>query len=582
MENLFEIQYQKKFPFVKVSKQNLFSIFFIALLTGIGAFIYETLLDYVMVGMLYDRGFLIGPFLPIYFFVILFGLLYIKTPKRNVKNFFLSALVIGGGITLLEFIVGNIFELLFKVQLWTYDGFMPLSYKYISLTVFLVWGILGAAFLFFIIPLLRKLSLKIPEKAHLPIFMTFLLIFLVDFTTTLVLIGLNHWTYKELYQVAASTELTLFMLGFAAGLAVAIILGRFMYKSFFKYRKIGVAIFAFSLVPLVFSCVDQIQRVNTPFLIFMAKMGFIIAAFYIYFILALPFVFLIRFIIYRSTKKEIYHSKKARSVALYLSMICSFSMLGYGGYALKNPSITHLNVGSNDHLPFKIVAVSDVHYGTTGAKVDLDKMAKRLNALEPDLIFLLGDIIDNHIENINQEKFITAMNALEATYGVYAIPGNHEYNYNTHTEIMDLYDKTNVHLLIDDVAVIDNRLLVVGRDDFTWTSRASLSSLTRYYKDLPIIVLDHQPQDYKEAEEVGAVLQLSGHTHNGQLFPANWIVNLFYHFVYHSSHSNGRYTHDNFTLYVTRGYGAWGFPLRTTGRSEILDIRLFASEKGEK
>lgn len=154
-------------------------------------------------------------------------------------------------------------------------------------------------------------------------------------------------------------------------------------------------------------------------------------------------------------------------------------------------------------------------------------MAKRLNALEPDLIFLLGDIIDNHIENINQEKFITAMNALEATYGAYAIPGNHEYNYNTHTEIMDLYDKTNVHLLVDDVAVIDNRLLVVGRDDFTWSSRASLSSLTEHYNDLPIIVLDHQPQDYKEAEEVGAVLQLSGHTHNGQLFPANWIVNLF-------------------------------------------------------
>lgn len=62
MENLFEIQYQKKFPFVKVSKQNLFSIFFIALLTGVVAFLYETLLDYILKGVLCDRGFLIGPF----------------------------------------------------------------------------------------------------------------------------------------------------------------------------------------------------------------------------------------------------------------------------------------------------------------------------------------------------------------------------------------------------------------------------------------------------------------------------------------------------------------------------------------
>lgn len=62
MENLFEIQYQKKFPFVKVSKQNLFSIFFIALLTGVVAFLYETLLDYILKGVLCDRGFLIGLF----------------------------------------------------------------------------------------------------------------------------------------------------------------------------------------------------------------------------------------------------------------------------------------------------------------------------------------------------------------------------------------------------------------------------------------------------------------------------------------------------------------------------------------
>ena len=138
--NCFNIEYTRKFPFVKVSKNDLFAIFFVAVCVGFFAFIYETLVDYVAVGYLFDRGFLIGPFIPIYFFCVLFGLMFIKTPKASIKNFFIYMLIIGAGISLVEFIVGNVCELLFHQVLWTYDGFMPLSYKYVSLSVAFVWG----------------------------------------------------------------------------------------------------------------------------------------------------------------------------------------------------------------------------------------------------------------------------------------------------------------------------------------------------------------------------------------------------------------------------------------------------------
>ena len=160
--NCFNLSYSKKFPFVKISKDNLFSIFFLAVSLGVLAWFYETLVDYIGMGWLFDRGFLIGPFIPVYFFVTFVGLCFIKTPKASVKNFFLSILIVGAGISAVEFIVGYACEFLIGEVLWTYDGFMPLSYKYVSLTVALIWGVLGTIIAMFIVPIVKK----IPEKIN--------------------------------------------------------------------------------------------------------------------------------------------------------------------------------------------------------------------------------------------------------------------------------------------------------------------------------------------------------------------------------------------------------------------------------
>ena len=198
--NIFDLKYKKRFPFIVISKKNLFAIFFISMLVGIFGFISETIIELIETGYICDRGFLVGPFIPIYFFSVLLGLLFIKTPKRTIKNFILSTLIIGTSISLIEFVVGNICELIFKVQLWTYDYTMPLSYKYVSLSVGVIWGIIGSFFVMFILPLLKKIADKIDEKYYFKIFYLFLVCFLSDFIISIILV-IKNGEYQELYKI---------------------------------------------------------------------------------------------------------------------------------------------------------------------------------------------------------------------------------------------------------------------------------------------------------------------------------------------------------------------------------------------
>lgn len=569
--NCFELQYTKKFPFIKISKKNLFAIFFIAVMVGVLAFFMETILDYIAMGYLYDRGFLIGPFIPVYFFCVLFGLLYIKTPKASLKNFFLYTFIIGGGISLVEFIVGNVCELLFKEVLWTYDGFMPLSYKYVSLTVGLIWGVLGTLLVMFIIPIIKYQVDNIPEKFYAPFVITFFVLFLSDVIATLFITKNNGWQYKELYQIKASTELTVFMIGILLYILLVIYFARFLYRSFEHYHKAILTIYIISILIPIFSLIDYFNRFNSPFLSFLSSLGFVILALYLYLVLSMMVIFPIKWLIYKVSKKEIFKSIRSRSYGLVLSLISTLIITLIGVVSVKVPKTTHLTVGTGEKT-LNIVALSDIHYASTGSILHLEKMVQEINDLNPDIVFLVGDIIDNEIEKLDKDYFIDNINKIESKLGVFAVPGNHEYEYNGYYEVINFFKETNIDLLVDDYVIINNEIVVLGRLDYIYDDRARINEILDLDLSLPLIVLDHQPYEYEEAKDAGAILQLSGHTHNGQLFPANWIVQLYSSFVYHCDKVNGLYQENDFSLYVTKGYGTWGFPLRTTGRSEILQI----------
>lgn len=250
-------------------------------------------------------------------------------------------------------------------------------------------------------------------------------------------------------------------------------------------------------------------------------------------------------------------------------------ILGYLNAA--NPVIKKLNVKINKKAgvlkSLNIVMASDIHLGTIVNRKRLRKIVNMINSLEPELILLPGDVVDEDIGSVVKQNCGEDLRALRAKYGVYAITGNHEYiggvepsvKYLTEHGLIELRDKT--------IKIADS-FYITGREDraskgFAGILRKPLNLLLEGVdKDLPVILMDHQPVKLEEAEKNGIDLQLSGHTHHGQLWPFNFITKKIYEV------SMGYKQKGSTHYYVSCGVGTWGPPVRTGNRPEIVQLKL--------
>lgn len=221
----------------------------------------------------------------------------------------------------------------------------------------------------------------------------------------------------------------------------------------------------------------------------------------------------------------------------------------------------------------RIVAVSDIHLGTIVGRQRFCKIVNKINSLSPDLILLVGDVVDEDLAPVIRENLGDALRHLRSKFGVYAITGNHEYFGGVEAAVQYLMEH-GVTVLRDSVVKVNNTLYLVGREDRSSSriigrQRKELAELTaQTNKQLPVILLDHQPFKLNEAAENGFDLQLSGHTHHGQLWPLNYITQKVY------EKSWGYLKKGNTHIYVSCGVGTWGPPVRLGNRPEILNIRL--------
>jgi predicted MPP superfamily phosphohydrolase len=220
-----------------------------------------------------------------------------------------------------------------------------------------------------------------------------------------------------------------------------------------------------------------------------------------------------------------------------------------------------------------IVAFSDVHLGTTIEKRHLSIIVNKVNALSPDIILIPGDIIDEDIAPVINNNVGDILTQLKAKYGVFAVTGNHEYIGGVMASKKYLAEH-GVALLNDTALLINDAFYVVGREDltikqFTNGKRKELSEIMQDVDQTkPIILMDHQPFKLEIAEQNGVDLQLSGHTHHGQLWPFNYITNMVYELGW--GYKKKGDTH----YYVSSGVGGWGPPIRTVNRPEIVSIKL--------
>jgi predicted MPP superfamily phosphohydrolase len=215
-----------------------------------------------------------------------------------------------------------------------------------------------------------------------------------------------------------------------------------------------------------------------------------------------------------------------------------------------------------------IVAASDIHLSSIIGRSRIESIVRKINLLSPDIVLLPGDIVDGDLNPVIDQNSGEALRKIKAPLGVYAITGNHEYIGGVE-KACKYISEHGVRMLRDSSVFVDESFYIVGRDDLSSRKRRPLTELmegvdTRY----PVILMDHQPFHLEEAIKNGVDLQLSGHTHYGQLWPFNYITKAVYELAY-GYRRNGM-TH----FYVSSGVGTWGPPLRVVADPEIVRLRI--------
>lgn len=229
------------------------------------------------------------------------------------------------------------------------------------------------------------------------------------------------------------------------------------------------------------------------------------------------------------------------------------------------------NAGSLKSI--NIAVASDLHLGTINSYEFMYNISEKINNLNPDIILLAGDIIDEDLGPVIKYDVGEHLQRLKAKYGVFAVTGNHEYIGGAEPAV-DYLHNHKVNVIRDNVLKIDNAFYLVGREDrarkqFSGKQRKELTEIMNNIdKSLPIIMMDHQPFNLEQASQNGVDLQLSGHTHNGQLWPFNYIVQKVYELAW------GYKIIGSTHYYVSCGVGGWGPPVRTGSRPEIINIKL--------
>lgn len=243
-------------------------------------------------------------------------------------------------------------------------------------------------------------------------------------------------------------------------------------------------------------------------------------------------------------------------------------LIGLSIYNAYTPKVVHYSVHLNKPLaqPLRIGMVSDLHLGILFGAKQLDQLATIMQQQKVDIILMPGDIMDDNVEAYLAQNMQPYLAKLRAPLGVYATLGNHDFFGHDQTIYQEL-TKVGIKVLRDQSLNINNQFILVGRNDDLVRQRPSTAQLLQHIDTrLPIILLDHRPTEILTHSQLPIDIQLSGHTHKGQIFPANLITKLMYVLDYGYQQINHRH------FFVSSGYGFWGIPMRLGSQSEVLII----------
>ena len=251
--------------------------------------------------------------------------------------------------------------------------------------------------------------------------------------------------------------------------------------------------------------------------------------------------------------------------ATLLTMAVVFTMAIWGGFS--EPKIKHIAVKIPGAPKMKLALLADTHLGM-GVSLDrFDRVMHRIEAERPDGILVLGDIFEY---GPHRSAYAARIKQAKTPLGTYGVLGNHEY-YTGYGDSKAFFEQAGITLLENTAVTLSNGVQVAGLKDIKTTgvtAKQVAKLLDGLHKHKPIILLSHTPLLEDVAAEHGANLMLSGHTHNGQLWPFTYLVKLVFPHVY------GLYEINKMKLYVTSGIFYWGMPLRFLAPAEIAFIEV--------
>jgi len=272
---------------------------------------------------------------------------------------------------------------------------------------------------------------------------------------------------------------------------------------------------------------------------------------------------------------------------------CAVATCLYGIFNARNIKVNEYSVtvnkscGSDKHL--KAVLVADLHMGYAIGVDHITNMVKKINEQNADIVIIAGDIFDNSYDGMDDPEGIKAqLKSIKSKYGVYAVYGNHDIDEKIlmgftfdwggkqlHSEKMTNFMKEcNIKLINDESVLINDEFYLVGRRDTDKPgtedgTRAEISELTKDLdKTKPIFVLSHEPDELQKTADAGADIGFSGHTHDGQLFPGNLTIGLFW------ENPCGMIKKDNMYSIVTSGVGVYGTFMRVGTDAEICSVDI--------
>ncbi len=277
----------------------------------------------------------------------------------------------------------------------------------------------------------------------------------------------------------------------------------------------------------------------------------------------------------RRKRLSMIHKSHLLPIALFLLIIWGGSMNMGLVYQTDYTVTTEKSIREEG---YRVAFLSDLHYGTVQDTAVLKENISEINAQQPDVVILGGDIVEEGTSLEDMQEVFYHLGCLDAPMGICFIYGNHDRQADSHSrtytdeELIAAIEDNGIIILEDDTLLLGGDLLLIGRADAAWdqqTTRKEISELIQPgQEELFLLTLDHQPLEAEENNAAGVDLMLSGHTHAGQIFPVGYFTE------WTGGMNYGLYQTGSCQSIVSSGFAGWGYGIRTQAHCEYVIVEI--------